>query len=96
MLALTATRFATLPSAAIPAPRAVHKEIQEINHRIARMIPFYPDSIQISTLARMFGLTNWKLEQRIDTVQDAYLIVEDDCRRLSRLHGDLSNMEAMS
>lgn len=68
--------------------------IDELNHRIARCIPFYPQSIRIADIARQFHLATWKVEQRIETVQDAYLIVESDERTLSRLRDDLSNVEA--
>ena len=70
------------------------KDITDMNRQIAEAIPYWPESIDMLSLAKRFGLTTKRIRYRIDVFQDEFLIFQDG-DRFSRLKRDYSNMEVI-
>jgi hypothetical protein len=70
------------------------KDLTDMNRKIAEAIPYWPESIDILSLARKFDFTTKRIRYRIDVFQDEYLIFQDG-DRFSRLKRDYSNMEVV-
>ena len=77
----------------IQVPRR-KREVSDINRKMAEAIPYWPESVDQLTLAKMFNLTTKKIRYRIDVFQEEFLIFQDG-DRFSRLKRDYSNMEVV-
>jgi len=79
-------------SVQLPRPRITHRAVDEKNRLIGESIPFWPEVIKGSRLAKSLNITRMALDGRIDTIQEAYMIFIVPAG-YSRLKDDLSNID---
>lgn len=66
------------------------RNTSELTDKMAQDIPYWPEVIQPSVLAKRYGINTQSISGRIASCHDRYLIFNDH-GRLSRLKRDLSN-----
>lgn len=73
-------------------PHVAHRLVSDRAMAIAQAIPYWPQTVSQSVLARKFGMTRNQLEAKLATFQDAFMVFQDE-NGFSRLKDDLSNLQ---